>query len=116
MQIALRQFAAKEIWQSYGDTEQSICISSQQLCQFLSSAETRQRVRTQQTGVVNGIDPGILKRRRPQTPSGHASSKDQRHLNKRIRDNKAVSIARAPRLVTQRHRAYNERVPRDGED
>ncbi|KAJ5285974.1 hypothetical protein N7524_001280 [Penicillium chrysogenum] len=91
LQIPLREFAPKEISQSYGDMEQVIRISSRQLCGFLSSAEARQRVQTQQAGVVNHIDPGIVKRRRPRTPSEHPSSEDERQFNKRIRGNKRNS-------------------------
>ncbi|OQD91922.1 hypothetical protein PENSOL_c047G09150 [Penicillium solitum] len=91
LQIPLRDFAPKELSQSYSDMDQVISISSRQLCDFLSSAESRQRVQTQQAGVVNRIDPGTLKRRRPRTPSEHPSSEDERQFNKRIRSNKRNS-------------------------
>ncbi|KAF4768417.1 hypothetical protein HAV15_002990 [Penicillium sp. str.  len=91
LQIPLRDIAPKELSQSYGDMDQVISISSRQLCDFLSSAESRQRVQTQQAGVVNRIDPGTLKRRRPRTPSEHPSSEDERQFNKRIRGNKRNS-------------------------
>ncbi|KOS42784.1 hypothetical protein ACN38_g6329 [Penicillium nordicum] len=44
LQIPLREFVLEELSQSYGDIEQVIRILSQQLCDFLSSAEARQRV------------------------------------------------------------------------
>ncbi|KAJ5971700.1 uncharacterized protein N7479_001618 [Penicillium vulpinum] len=91
LQIPLRDFAPKELSQSYGDMDQVISISSRQLCDFLSSAESRQRVQTQQAGVVNRSDPGTLKRRRPRTPSEHPSSEDERQFNQRIRGNKRNS-------------------------
>ncbi|KAJ5957148.1 hypothetical protein N7501_011427 [Penicillium viridicatum] len=91
LQIPLREFAPKKLSQSYGDMDQVISISSRQLCDFLSSVESRQRVQTQQAGVANRIDPGTLKRRRPRTPSDHPSSEDERQFNKRTRGNKRYS-------------------------
>ncbi|KAJ5260675.1 hypothetical protein N7524_008699 [Penicillium chrysogenum] len=52
-----------------GDMDQVISTFVSTLCDFLSSAESGQRVQTQQAGVVNRIDPGTLKRRRP--PNAH---------------------------------------------
>ena len=93
--------------------------SRQQLCQFLSSSETRQRVHTQQKGAVNRIVPGILndgdlkRHRNMQVPkTKENSTKDPEAISVIA---KAASIARTPRLVT-RPRKYKERIPRGGKD
>lgn len=59
--------------------EHEILVSSEQLCEFLSSAEARQRQEVQgiPQGSVNKMRPGARKRRRPSTPLDGTDAEDE---------------------------------------
>lgn len=65
--------------------DREILITSKQLCDFLSSAEARQQIQTQQQGSINKMRPGALKRRRPQTPPDQLSSEEDESVEKKIK-------------------------------
>ncbi|KAE8147062.1 hypothetical protein BDV25DRAFT_161188, partial [Aspergillus avenaceus] len=87
LQLSLRDFATEYLCRGRSDLKREIVLTSEQLCCFLSSAEARQDSQTQIQGSVNLVRPGVLKRRRPQTPPEQASSEDEGSVG-RERDSK----------------------------
>lgn len=68
-----------ELTNGYPNLEHEILVSSEQLCEFLTSAEARQRQEVQGTpqGSVNKMRPGAQKRRRPSTPLDGTDPEDE---------------------------------------
>ncbi|CAG8181967.1 unnamed protein product [Penicillium salamii] len=77
LQLSLRDFAPKSISQKYPDLDQDICISSRELCDFLSSAEAAHQKQLLDQGVGETLSPGTRKRRRVQTPPEQLSSEEE---------------------------------------
>lgn len=76
LRLPLRDFGTDELSHGQKGLDQEIILTSNQLCQFLASAEARQNIQTQHQGSINRIRPGALKRRRPQTPPEHLSEEE----------------------------------------
>ncbi|KAJ5949951.1 hypothetical protein N7454_001535, partial [Penicillium verhagenii] len=76
LRLSLRDFATEELSQGLTGLDQEILITAEQLCSFLASAESRQQAQTHRQGSLNQVRPGVLKRRRPETPPEQLSSED----------------------------------------
>ncbi|OQE16603.1 hypothetical protein PENFLA_c027G04995 [Penicillium flavigenum] len=66
--LSLRDFGVEELAQDYAELDQEIVITSEQLCDFLSSAEAHEEKITRFEGSVGQIPPGAVKRYRSQIP------------------------------------------------
>lgn len=83
LRLSLKDFATEELSQGQPELDQEIIITSEQLCDFLSSAESRHQSQTRYQGSINRIRPGVLKRRRAQTPPERLSSEDEVYHERR---------------------------------
>ncbi|CAG7987309.1 unnamed protein product [Penicillium olsonii] len=77
LRLRLRDFATEDLSRGQVGLHREILITSKQLCDFLSCAEARQQMQTQQQCSIDRIRPGALKRRRPQTPPEQLSSDNE---------------------------------------
>lgn len=75
LRLSLKDFATEELSQSQATLNQEIIIT-------LSGAESRHQSQTRHQGSINRIWPGVLKRRRAQTPSERLSSEDEEHIER----------------------------------
>ncbi|KAH3055757.1 hypothetical protein KXW16_006504 [Aspergillus fumigatus] len=83
LRLNLKDFATVELTRSYPNLDsQEIIISSKQLCEFLSRAESRQETEERRNGSTNRIRSGVQKRRRPSTPDSDSQTGEE---NKRGR-------------------------------
>lgn len=82
IQLSLEDFATEDLCRGRAGLDRQILITSEQLCDFLSSAEARQQTQTQFQGSINRVRPGVLKRRRPHTPPEQPSSEDDGSVEK----------------------------------
>ncbi|KAJ6069163.1 hypothetical protein N7499_011050 [Penicillium canescens] len=82
LRLSLSDFATEELSQGHVGLDQEIFITSEQLCDFLSSAESRQQAQALYQGSINQIRPGALKRRRLETPPELPSSEDEGSIEK----------------------------------
>ncbi|KAJ5772481.1 hypothetical protein N7520_003010 [Penicillium odoratum] len=77
--LSLGDFKTEELPQDVTGPglDKDILITSGQLYNFPSSAESRQQAHTKKQGSINRIRPGALKRRRPGNPSEQLSSDEK---------------------------------------
>jgi hypothetical protein len=76
LRLQLSDFACKELIEdAIRDGGQEILLSTQQLCQYLTTAEDR--VRGYRVGIKSSILPGVQKRKRSETPPERMASGDE---------------------------------------
>ena len=76
LQLHLSDFTHKRLAkEEIGNQDQELVISAQQLCEFLTAAETKVRKRGSLS--KDPIPPGVKKRKRSETPSEEIASNDE---------------------------------------
>ena len=73
LRLSLRDFATEELSRGLVGLQGEILITSEQLCEFLASAEEMHKMQMQHQGSVSPLRPGILKLHRPQTAREQSS-------------------------------------------
>lgn len=77
LRLRLKDFANEELAQDIGDDDHEIAISSRQLCRYLAEAEARAIAPPQEARSRHRIRPGLIKRKRSETPPEDILSGDE---------------------------------------
>ncbi|KAI9861212.1 MAG: hypothetical protein M1813_005385 [Trichoglossum hirsutum] len=78
LRLQLRDFACQELVQDkLGDEDRELVVSTQQLCQYLTAAETKMQRRESGSLSKSSLAPGLKKRKRSKTPPEGIASDDE---------------------------------------